>query len=237
MKVTLKRVKRMIRKILNISGYLIVGLSAFFLILIFVSHHDGKVIFLGNRTIVWVMTDSMEETIPAESYIIIEKTTPSEIGTGDVIVYFSDDPTIYGYKNTHRVIDIIGENEEFVMKGDHNQAVDKYNAKPDRIIGKYVKNAPEKLSSIGRFLSTEMGIITSWTTVFALFVAICFPGIKSAISRSEENQIKKKQEMIDRLVKEEVEKLKKKETGSEALPEDGNDPAKQEGGNDEHSGK
>jgi len=198
---------KILRMILNIIGYAVVGISTVFLISVMISHINGNMTFIGRHALVWIMTDSMEETIPAKSYILIEKVSAADVKKDDIIIYRSDDPEIEGMFNTHRVIDIVGNNEEFVMKGDHNQAADKYNAAADKVVGRYIKGLP-RLSLVGRFLATKMGVITSVTTIFALFVAICFPGIISAVNERIEKQKKQKQEMIDRMVMEEVERLR-----------------------------
>ena len=195
------------RLIVSIIGYVIVGLAAIFIAAVSVLRLNGDMTFIGRHALVWIMTDSMEDTIPAQSYILIERVSASDVKTDDIIVYKSDDPEIAGMLNTHRVIEIIGDNEEFVMKGDHNPTADKYNAMPDKIIGRYVKGLP-RLSSFGRFLNTKTGILMSSTTIFALFVAILVPDMIRITNSRSEKQKKQRQDMIDRLVKEEVERMK-----------------------------
>ena len=92
-------------------------------------------VFIFGRTTVWVMTPSMEPQIPAQSYILVKRVSAEEVNVGDVIIFRSDDPSLDGSFNTHRVIEIIGDHEEFVTKGDANLIKDGYTAKADKIEG------------------------------------------------------------------------------------------------------
>ena len=116
----------------------------------------GKVPYIFGYSVMNIVSGSMEDRIPAGTYILIKKTDASEIEKGDVICFYSDDPTILGYPNTHTVIEdpIHGENGiEFVTKGDASLAKDDYTAKGDKLIGKYVKN----LDGLTRFSQSLQG--------------------------------------------------------------------------------
>jgi signal peptidase len=128
---------------------------------------NNRVFFLGNRSTLWVMTDSMEDQIPARSYILIRKADPSEIQVGDVITYYSDDPVLQGHLNTHRVVEIQDGGRTFITKGDANLVNDKYPARADAVVGVYEKNL-DFLSTLGRWFQSPMGLIC----IFALLAVV-----------------------------------------------------------------
>ena len=103
----------------------------------------GEVPYFCGYSIMNIISDSMEDRIPTGTYILIKKTNPAKIKKGNIICFYSDDPEIKGYPNTHMVVEdpIYTENGiEFVTKGTSNPENDKYTAKGDKLIGKYVKN-------------------------------------------------------------------------------------------------
>ncbi len=116
----------------------------------------GKVPYLFGYSVMNIISGSMEDRIPAGTYILIKKTDAADIQKGDIICFYSDDPRIQGYPNTHTVIEdpIHGENGiEFITKGDANLVKDDYTAKGDKLIGKYVKN----LDGLTRFSQSLQG--------------------------------------------------------------------------------
>lgn len=121
----------------------------------------GKVPNVFGYSVMNIVSGSMEDEIPCGSYILIKKTNAESIKKGDVICFYSSDPKIYGFPNTHRVVEepIITENGiEFVTKGDASAANDKQTAKGDRLIGKYVKTL-DGLSSFSAKLGPKTLVI------------------------------------------------------------------------------
>ena len=200
----------MIKKLGRIArafGYILVAAMAAFTAFVIISNAKGEIAFIGGKTMVWVLTPSMEPTIPGKSYILVERITADEVRVGDVIVYRSDDPAIAGRYNTHRVVEIIGNGEEFVTKGDNNLVPDNYNARAECVTGRYIRNMPV-MSGFGRFLASGMGIAMTLTVIVAFFAAICLPSlVKSAEDKGKKAE-EDKQKLIDELVKAEVERLK-----------------------------
>jgi signal peptidase I len=121
----------------------------------------------------------MEDEIPKDSYILIKRTDPSEIRKDDIICFYSDDFTIQGYPNTHRVVEepIITENGiEYVTRGDANPINDNATAKGEKLIGRYVKN----LDGLTRFshalegntMIVIIGIILMASVVMITYTAV-----------------------------------------------------------------
>lgn len=115
----------------------------------------GEVPRFFGFSVVNIISGSMEDEIPEGTYILIRKTDPAKIREDDIICFYSDDPDIKGYPNTHRVVKVIeGENgTEFVTKGDANSKEDLVTAKADKLIGEHVKN----LDGMTRFVASLEG--------------------------------------------------------------------------------
>ena len=168
------------------------GLTVLLAISIFVilaAKVKGEVPYFFGYSVMNIVSGSMEDTIPEGSYILIKKTDPSEIRKGDIICFYSDDPAIKGYPNTHTVVEdpIHGENGlEFVTKGDANPVKDGETAKADKLIGKHVKN----LDALTRFsVVLEEGGIAVISIVLTVLCAICMIGsafVKAAQKDPEE---------------------------------------------------
>lgn len=176
--------KKLIRRTANVLAVVITALSVALAAFVFISRAKGETPYLGDHTLMWVITDSMRPTISEKSYILVEKTDASQIDVGDIIVFISDDPQIAGMKNTHRVVEIVGDREEFVTRGDNNEFNDNYNAKADKIVAKYVKTLG-LLSAVGRLLSTTLGLSASGVILMMTLVLLFTPELGSLKRRKE----------------------------------------------------
>jgi signal peptidase len=101
----------------------------------------GKVPKVFGYSVMVITTESMGDTFPVGTYILIKETSPEDIREKDIICFYSEDPSIYGHPNTHRVTKVIESNGkyEYITKGDANAVEDNITAKGDKLIGKYVK--------------------------------------------------------------------------------------------------
>ena len=149
----------------------------------------GEIPYFFGYSIMNIVSGSMEDTIPEGSYILIQKTDPAEIRKGDIICFFSDDPAIKGYPNTHTVVEepIRTENGlEFVTKGDANPLKDSVTAKGDKLIGRYVTRL-DMLTSFTRALDGNGILIIS--VVLLVLCALCMVAtafLKVARTESED---------------------------------------------------
>ncbi len=202
-----KEKKSIIRRIIGIVGYTVVVALMLLVAFILFSNMSGKVTFIFGRTAMWVKTESMAPQIPERSYILVRKAPASEVKEGDVIVFKSDDPSIAGSYNTHRVIEIIGVGAEFVTKGDNNAIADQYTAKAANVLGIYEKNLP-LMTSFGRVLSTSQGIMITFTMIFVIFLIIYVPDMTRASKRRSDEADRIEKARVEALVALEVERLK-----------------------------
>ena len=199
--------KSLIQRIGSTLAFLLILVVILLLAFVIISGVKVNVAFIGGYAVMWVKTESMSPLIPARSYILVKEAEASEVNLDDVIVFHSDDPALAGAYNTHRVVGIVGNKEEFITRGDHNNKDDDYTAKADKVVGVY-KSTLSTLSVFGRFLSTPIGMTAAGAIVLALLMAVYVPDMKRAAAAQEAEAEKKKQAEIERLIREEVEKLK-----------------------------
>ena len=183
----------------------------------------NKPAFIGNKAAVWILTDSMSDEIPENTYILVEKVSAKDIRVGDVITFTSDDPSLGGSLNTHRVVEIIGDNEEFITKGDHNLIEDKTTAKADNVWGRYVKKLPA-LTVMMRFFLTPKGLIVTLVILGLITLAMFIPDI---VKGAREDRLKSEEEKraeTERLIAEEVATLERENAGRNESEESENSP-------------
>jgi signal peptidase I len=105
------------------------------------AHFRGEVPRLFGLSVLHIVSDSMEPTIARDSYILIRAAEPAEVKRDDVICFYSTDPQIYGYPNTHRVVEeptVVDGEYRYVTQGDKSPTVDRHPAEGDRLIGIFV---------------------------------------------------------------------------------------------------
>jgi signal peptidase I len=93
----------------------------------------------GNYTLK-VVTGSMEPTIMTGDFIIVHKASPEQLQVNDIITFYSDSPETKDLLITHRIIGI-KDDGTFITKGDANNIEDQVSARPERVLGKYVRKA------------------------------------------------------------------------------------------------
>jgi len=87
-----------------------------------------------------VMTGSMAPKIPTDALIVVRHVDPDTLSVGDVITFYSRDPSIQGEINTHRIVQMErnGQDITFYTKGDANNVEDRYPTKKEDLIGKVI---------------------------------------------------------------------------------------------------
>lgn len=168
--------KKLIKKSLSVLWWGFTVLLALVLVNVIGAKLTGKVPSAFGYSVVNIISGSMEDEIPQNSYILIKKIDPEDVKRGDVICFYSTDPTIYGMPNTHRVVEdpIVTEaGYEFVTRGDANLINDKVTASGDRLIGIYVKNL-DGLTSFSEFLSGNTMFFVIIGLQFALFALVIY---------------------------------------------------------------
>ncbi len=167
----------------------------------------GEVFFFGNKTAVYVVSGSMEPTIKARSFIIVERVDPDEVEVGDVIMFRSDDPGIRGEFNTHEVIAISPDRETFYTKGTNNVREDAYPPGADDIRARYVGNA-DLLNRFFDWFLTKTGLIVTLIAILVLCLGAYLPGVIAAMQTPTEADNEEKEALIRQKIGEEVARLK-----------------------------
>lgn len=125
-------------KIFTILSYILMAILVVIIVMTLIAKFNNKVPSVLGYSVLRISSGSMETTLPTGSYIVVKKTDPKDVKIGDIITFYSDDPTIYGMPNTHRVIGIkTGEDGKLIFqtKGDNNLIEDKYPPSEDALIG------------------------------------------------------------------------------------------------------
>lgn len=134
------------RKILSkIGNFIFIAVILYLCYFILSAAYHRAPSFFGYRML-RVITDSMEPVFSGGDCIIIKDMGKEEAAVGDIITFVSEDPSLEGAYNTHRVYDIAADyitgETVYFTKGDGNAWADAYTVSRDSIIGKYVGKLP-----------------------------------------------------------------------------------------------
>ena len=190
-----QKVAKVIRVTLASLWWVAVILLALLLINIFSAKIRGEVPRVFGYSVMNIVTGSMENKedpdsgIPTGSYILVKRVDPEKVKRDDIICFYSSDPSIKGFPNTHRVYEdpIVTENGiEFVTKGDANLTPDKYNARGEDLIGIFVC----RLDGVTSFVKMLEG--NGMTIMFCVMGAAVIVMVAGAIVKSKYGEDEKK---------------------------------------------
>ena len=177
-------VKNVFIKIINILSIFIIG-AAVLILLNVVMTKSGDIPNVMGYSLFRVMTGSMEPTIPTDSVIVTHAVDASEIEVGDVVSYFSKDPTLMGAVNTHRVVDIYEEEGTvyYQTRGDANNAEDGSLVHYKNVIGTPVFTIPG-LGYVANYIQHPPGtyVAISAAAVLLLLAAMAVLHLSDSIS-------------------------------------------------------
>ena len=124
--------------------------ASLFVLLTVVMTPSGQVPQVMGFSILQVLTGSMEPTIPEVSMLLIQETDPKSLQPGDIISFFSPDPSLDGALNTHRIQQVVAEGDtlEFITKGDANFLEDQQPVAAEQVVGKVIFISP----TLGKFV-------------------------------------------------------------------------------------
>ena len=128
-----------------------------------------------------VVSSSMEPWLEKGDCILIKCIEPEEVQVGDIISFFSSDPVLEKYVNTHRVVSIEKDEDGklvFTTKGDNNKYEDYYPALEDKFLGVYYKHLPfeNAINKLFDILSDRVNYF------FIMILPILFCLVESVIS-------------------------------------------------------
>ena len=193
--------RKIASRIINSLLILLVIFFVFAAVRIVSDKINNRVPMVLGRSILQIISPSMEPGIPVGTYILIEKISADKLEAGDVITFYSDDPEIYGMLNTHRIKEIRHDNDGrlyFVTKGDNNDSEDAYTVKVDAVIGRYSKNL-NAVTVIGRIMKKPaFFILIVFIPALMLFAVELLGVIKK--TREIRNEKTRVQEELEKLI-------------------------------------
>lgn len=132
--------------LINIAAICLIAMSIFVLLTVVLTP-AGQIPQVMGFSVLRVLTGSMKPEIPADSMLLIQKADAASLQVGDVISFFSPDPSLNGALNTHRIVGIaeVDGSLQFTTKGDANLIEDQYPVDESRVVGKVL------------FVSTRLG--------------------------------------------------------------------------------
>ena len=156
-----KKVTRILKTTASAVWWLCLVVGVIAIVTLIAAHMRGEVPRLFGYSLINIISGSMDPEIKQGEYILIKEVDPAEVEKGDIICFYSTDPSIYGYPNTHRVIaEPYIQNGEYyyTTQGDANLLPDAVPAEGGRLIGRHVTNLTA-LSSFLEFISNNMLIV------------------------------------------------------------------------------
>lgn len=147
----------------------------------------------------------MEPSIHEGDYIYIKRTDTDSLKAGDIISFYSQDDSIKGEINTHRISEVLSDGT-FVTKGDANKIEDSVTVQKASVIGKYYGKL-RFFKWLGSFASTKKLLILLViipTVCMAVYEVKTIAEIK--IYSNREEALKAAEEEKEKLMREAVEK-------------------------------
>lgn len=125
--------------LINVVAICLIAVSIFVLLAVVLTP-SGQVPQVMGFSVLRVLTGSMKPEIPEDSMLLVQKTDAASLQVGDVISFFSPDPSLNGALNTHRIVGIteVDGSLQFTTKGDANMIEDQYPVDESRVVGKVI---------------------------------------------------------------------------------------------------
>ncbi len=165
-----------IKIILSSLWWMLLICLALLLVTVIGAKMRGEVPKVFGYSVMRIVSGSMEDEIPTGSYILVKECDPADVKKGDIISFYSDDKSILGYPNTHKVVDDpkkSGEEYYYTTKGTANMSADSVPARGSRLIGVYVKDL-DFLTRFSSFLDGNVIFCVLLVLQIATFAMIIY---------------------------------------------------------------
>ena len=205
--------KNRLRKILDGIVTVLMVLAAALLIYVLVSAARGDIVSVFGRSVLKVLTGSMEPTILTDDYIIIDRTATTDLSEGDIISYYSADPQIAGLVVTHRIVGILDDGR-YLTRGDANPVNDDP-VSEEQIIGRYVGKSrilrlAASFGSGRKLILLGVLILIFASSVFELkSIAVLWKKARDEQNENRQAQQKEREAHIEELKRQAVEEYLK----------------------------
>ena len=194
--------------LINIAAVCLIAMSIFALLTVVLTP-AGQVPQVMGFSVLRVLTGSMKPEIPADSMLLIQKADAASLQVGDVISFFSPDPSLNGALNTHRIVGIaeVDGSLQFTTKGDANLIEDQYPVDESRVVGK-VLFVSTRLGKLLRLISNPLVFgLAVLVPLVLILVGNLVSALKSAARLAKEEE--------EAAVRQALEELKAKQNAAE----------------------
>ncbi|MBR4733441.1 MAG: signal peptidase I [Lachnospiraceae bacterium] len=231
-----KRIKDILLKLMNVVSILVIVVSVLALLSVVMAKPGEAPNFFGY-SLFRVMTGSMEPTISTNSLIVVKRVEAQELAIGDVITFYSRDPSLLGEPNTHRIIRF--EEDEgrqlIITKGDANNIEDRFPTRAEDLIGKVVFSSLF-LGRLVKLISNPLVFIPLiLIPLVVMLLRSVFDGISAAKKLVKEEEEAAVREALAALREKKAAQAKEGQESTETPEEDGGkdeEPQEEDGGKD-----
>ncbi|MBR6880947.1 MAG: signal peptidase I [Clostridiales bacterium] len=204
---------------LDVIAFIVMAAVMIFTAYVMINTGRGKVIKIFGKSVMRVVTGSMEPTIHTGDFIIVSDPGDQALKEGDIIAFYSDDPDVRGSVVTHRIIGI-NDDGSYRTKGDANTLSDDYPVNPSKVVGRYTGKA-RFFRWIGSFADKKK-LLFVLVIIPVLFIS--FFEVKTIASLRkkiiEEEELEEEQDEIEKIKRKAVEEyLKKREEDKDGKEE------------------
>ncbi len=196
-------IQKIILHLVNLVSVITIAAAVVVLCIVLLTR-PGEAPSIAGYTIFRITTGSMEPTYPVDTLILVKKTDPSRIQTGDVISFYSSDPALDGAVNTHRVtgVQTDGTHWSYKTKGDANNVEDTYGTSETELIGK-VTGSSLFLGKLARLIVNPLLFIpVILIPLAAMLVGNTIKTVKLAKQIAEDEEKKAIEEALQEIRKE-----------------------------------
>ena len=194
--------------LINIAAVCLIAMSIFVLLTVVLTP-AGQIPQVMGFSVLRVLTGSMKPEIPEDSMLLVQKADAASLQVGDVISFFSPDPSLNGALNTHRIVDIAEADGslQFTTKGDANLIEDQYPVDESRVVGKVIF-VSTRLGKLLRLISNPLVFgLAVLVPLVLILVGNLVSALKSAARLAKEEE--------EAAVRQALEELKAKQNAAE----------------------
>ncbi|MCR5292062.1 MAG: signal peptidase I [Eubacterium sp.] len=135
-----KKKKSKFSKIISAIEWIILFACIGLFVYTFTCTARGKAVTIFGKSLLYVVTGSMEPTIHVGEYVIVQSVPVESLEYGDIIAFYTENEEIKGKLVIHRIIEV-RDDGTFIVMGDANPVPDEIPIKPENIIGKFERKS------------------------------------------------------------------------------------------------
>ncbi len=179
--------KKVLYGFLSVIVFLIFVCSLISLSLSFISKKNRVPVLFGYGVFT-VTSGSMSPELVEGDVIVVKSVAADTLSIGDIITFYSTDPSIYGQPNTHRITAVGTDMGEYVFttKGDANDIEDRYTVYGSDIIGK-LKYKPVLLSKLLNALDNKAVFLFGLVFPIVIVIFLEIKHISDTVKSGKDN--------------------------------------------------